>query len=168
MQILSPQWRKQNARTVYKETKYRQPASNWYIISSIPTYHWSNEGKTASGAFSAVGCWTIYWWALNTVRNSFKGIHYTMHICLHPRCDWYIFTLANGILWRRDAVIECPHNSLLYTYICSAQFRNLCNLEIALHILGIRKLRTNLEIAHSILRLRSTFVQSRDCASAIC
>ena len=35
-----------------------------------------------------------------------------------------------------------------YVYIlCSAQFRNLHNLEIALHILGILKLRTNLEIA---------------------
>jgi len=49
-------------------------------------------------------------------------------------------------------------------HICSAQFRNLRNLEIALRILRIRKLRTNLEIAHSILRLRSTFAQSRDCA----
>ena len=57
---------------------------------------------------------------------------------------------------------------VLCIYICSMQFRNLCNLEIALRILRIQKLHTNLEIAHSILRLHSTFAQSRDCASAIC
>jgi len=32
--------------------------------------------------------------------------------------------------------------------ICSMQYRNLCNLEIALHILRICKLCTNLKIAH--------------------
>ena len=49
-------------------------------------------------------------------------------------------------------------------YICSTQSRNLRNLEIALHILRIPKLRANLEIAQPILRLRNTFTQSRNCA----
>jgi len=51
------------------------------------------------------------------------------------------------------------------TCICSAQSGNLRNLEIALRILRIRKLRTNLEIAqwvYAISRLRSTSAQSRD------
>ena len=39
--------------------------------------------------------------------------------------------------------------------LCSAQSRNLCNLEIALRILRIPKLCANLEIAQSILRLHS-------------
>ena len=55
-------------------------------------------------------------------------------------------------------------------YNCSAQFRNLRNLEIALRILGIPKLRANLEIAQqhcAISRLRSDKIaQSRDCAVA--
>jgi len=49
--------------------------------------------------------------------------------------------------------------------MCSAQSRNLCNLKIALRILRIPKLRTNLEIAHwvyAISRLRGTIAQSRD------
>ena len=45
-----------------------------------------------------------------------------------------------------------PRAHRLPMVICSAQFRNLCNLEIALHILGIRKLRANLEIAQYILQ----------------
>ena len=44
--------------------------------------------------------------------------------------------------------------------ICSVTSRNLRNLEIALRILGIRKLHANLVI----LRPCKTFVQSRDCA----
>jgi len=47
---------------------------------------------------------------------------------------------------------------LMSTYLCSAQFRNLLNLKIVLHILRVRKLHTNLAIAHSILRLHNTFV----------
>ena len=41
--------------------------------------------------------------------------------------------------------------------VCSAQSKNLRNLEIALHILRILRLRSNREIAHhscAILRLR--------------
>ena len=53
-------------------------------------------------------------------------------------------------------------------YICSAQFRNLRNLEIAQRILGIAKLRANLEIVQTILRLRNTFAQSLDCANILC
>ena len=45
--------------------------------------------------------------------------------------------------------------------ICSAQFRNLRNLEIAQRILGIPKLRANLEIAQTILRLRKRIAQSQ-------
>ena len=42
--------------------------------------------------------------------------------------------------------------------ICPAQFRNLRNLEIAQQrILGIPKLRANLEIVQTILRLRNMF-----------
>ena len=44
------------------------------------------------------------------------------------------------------------------------QSRNLINLETALRILRIRKLRANLKIAQPILRLHKTFVQSWDCA----
>ena len=54
-----------------------------------------------------------------------------------------------------------------WAWICSAQFRNLHNLEIALRILGILKLRANLEIAQyccAISRLRSNTAQSQDCA----
>ena len=49
---------------------------------------------------------------------------------------------------------------IIYTYICSAQSDNLRNLEIALCILRIPRLRSNLEIAQPISRLRS---QSQDC-----
>ena len=52
-------------------------------------------------------------------------------------------------------------------YICSAQFRNLCNLEIAQRILGIAKLRANLEIVQTILRKCNTFAQSLDCANVL-
>ena len=52
-------------------------------------------------------------------------------------------------------------------YVCSTQFRNLRNLEIALRIVGIPKLRANLEIAQTILRLRNTFAQPRDCANIL-
>ena len=48
-------------------------------------------------------------------------------------------------------------------YICSAQFRNLCNL-------GILKLHANLEFTWghcAISRLRIPSVQSRDCATTI-
>jgi len=55
--------------------------------------------------------------------------------------------------------------------MCSAQSGNLRNLEIALHILRIPKLRANLEIGHwvyAISRLRSTSAQSRDCVAPVC
>ena len=48
--------------------------------------------------------------------------------------------------------------SLLHARICSAQFRNLRNLEIALRILGIPKMRANLEIVAA---------QSRDCTAIL-
>ena len=54
-----------------------------------------------------------------------------------------------------------------YRYICSAQFRNLRNLKIAQRILGIAKLRANLEIVQTILRLRNTFAQSVDCENVL-
>jgi len=63
-----------------------------------------------------------------------------------------------------------PLDGLVQSYICSAQSGNLRNLEIALRILRIRKLRTNLEIAqwvYAISRLRSTSAQSRDCAAPV-
>ena len=47
--------------------------------------------------------------------------------------------------------------------ICSAQSENLRNLEIALRILRIPRLRSNLEIAQAIWRLRNTCAQSEDC-----
>jgi len=53
----------------------------------------------------------------------------------------------------------------VWWWICSAQYGNLRNLEIALRILRIPKLRANLEIAHwvyAISRLRGTIAQSRD------
>ena len=49
------------------------------------------------------------------------------------------------------------------TDICSAQSENLRNLEIALRILRIPRLRSNLEIAQAIWRLRNTCAQSGDC-----
>ena len=54
--------------------------------------------------------------------------------------------------------------------ICSVKSGNLRNLEIALRILRIRKLRTNLEIARqqcAISRSRGTGVQSRDSAISV-
>ena len=57
-----------------------------------------------------------------------------------------------------------------YTHICSAQSGNLRNLEIALRIHRIRKLRTNLEIAqwvYAISRSRGTGAQSRDSAISV-
>jgi len=53
---------------------------------------------------------------------------------------WYPFT--------RDATEQT-------SWICSAQFRNLRNLEIAQRILRIWKLHTNLKIADTILRFRN-------------
>ena len=51
--------------------------------------------------------------------------------------------------------------------ICSAQSENLRNLEIALRILRILRLRSNLEIAQLISRLRNTRAQSRDRVSCM-
>ena len=53
--------------------------------------------------------------------------------------------------------------SFFSEYICSAQSENLRNLEIALRILRIPRLRSNLEIAQAIWRLRNTCAQSGDC-----
>ena len=55
----------------------------------------------------------------------------------------------------------------LYIYICSAQSENLRNLEIALRILRIPRLRSNLEIAQAIWRLRNTCAQSGDCVICV-
>ena len=52
-------------------------------------------------------------------------------------------------------------------YICSAQSENLRNLEIALRILRIPRLRSNLEIAQAIWRLRNTCAQSGDCVTRV-
>ena len=64
-----------------------------------------------------------------------------------------------------DTVLQC---------LCSAQSENLRNLEIALRILRIPRLRSNLEIAHytcAISRLRKYSAQSllpqRACAETI-
>ena len=43
----------------------------------------------------------------------------------------------------------------LFSYVCSAQFENLCNFEIALCILRIPSLRSNLEIEQAIKRLHN-------------
>jgi len=51
---------------------------------------------------------------------------------------------------RSDKKLNLNTSLSISNYICSVQFWNLRNLEIALHILRIRKLRTNLEIADSI------------------
>ena len=61
-------------------------------------------------------------------------------------------------------------NGIPATCVCSAQSGNLRNLEIALRILRIRKLRTNLEIAqwvYAISRSRGTGAQSRDSAISV-
>ena len=55
--------------------------------------------------------------------------------------------------------------------ICSAQSGSLRNLEIALCILRILRLRSNLEIAHyscAISRLHNYCAQSSDCANYAC
>ena len=55
-------------------------------------------------------------------------------------------------------------------YICSVQSGNLRNLEIALCILRILRLRSNLEIAHysyAISRLCIIVARSRDCATIV-
>jgi len=59
---------------------------------------------------------------------------------------------------------QVPQDQLLLDQVPQDQPPSLRNLEIAQRILRIRKLRTNLQIAHSILRLRSAFARSRDCA----
>ena len=51
--------------------------------------------------------------------------------------------------------LQCLTKGLGLEYICSAQSGNLRNLEIALRILGIP-------------RLRNTFAQSRDCVNHVC
>jgi len=71
------------------------------------------------------------------------------------------------ILYQEHIVLASLADVLL---ICSAQSGNLRNLEIALRILRIRKLRTNLEIAqwvYAISRLRGSSAQSRDCAAPV-
>ena len=50
-----------------------------------------------------------------------------------------------------------------YTCICSAQSENLRNLEIALRILRIPRLHSNLKIERAIWRLCSTCARSQDC-----
>ena len=55
-------------------------------------------------------------------------------------------------------------------YVLSTQSRNLCNLKIALRILRILRLRSNLEIVHyscAISRLRNYSAQSSDCANYV-
>ena len=98
-------------------------------------------------------------------------------------CGW-VWVVVGGWLWvfgcvwvcvgMCTCVIMCICDILspvvlykMHACICSAQSRNLCNLEIALCILRILKLRANLEIAHwvyAISRLCGTSAQSRDRA----
>ena len=102
--------------------------------------------------------------SLNIVvdKMHFKG--HTDSWC-HDHCNPYNLRELDKVSTNLHYCIVMKFHML---YICSAQFRNLRNLKIALRILRIQKLRTNLEIAHSILRLRSTFAQSRDCAVRLC
>ena len=60
--------------------------------------------------------------------------------------------------------IRNTHVPNIYIYICSAQSENLRNLEIALRILRIPRLRSNLKIEQAISRLSR---QSRDCAARV-
>ena len=64
--------------------------------------------------------------------------------------------------------LGCSEMNLFGCYICSAQSENLRNLEIALRILRIPRLRSNLEIAQAIWRLRNTCAQSGDCVITTC
>ena len=66
------------------------------------------------------------------------------------------------------SVDKWQHCHSYESYICSTQSENLRNLEIVLHILRILRLRSNLEIAQPITRLRNTRVQSRDCGTHVC
>ena len=62
------------------------------------------------------------------------------------------------------------YDMLCTRWICSAQSGNLCNLEIALRILRILRLCSNLEIAHcscAISRLRNYSAQSSDCTNYV-
>ena len=58
---------------------------------------------------------------------------------------WEICEITNSKGGLQYTTVERQQTST--RYMCSAQFRNLRNLEIALRILGILKLRANLEIA---------------------
>ena len=62
---------------------------------------------------------------------------------------WYVRTLMNSTYMLHAFIVVCIH--MRNTYICSTQSENLRNLEIALRILRILKLRT-------------TVTRSRDCA----
>ena len=52
-----------------------------------------------------------------------------------------------------------------YEYTCSTQSENLRNLEIALYILRIPRLRSSLKIVQPILRLHNAYAQSTNFAS---
>ena len=59
-------------------------------------------------------------------------IHVCQRLCTYVTQNWHLYTCRG------------PHNGLWC--ICSAQSGNLRNLEIALHVLRILRLRSNLEI----------------------
>ncbi len=64
-------------------------------------------------------------------------------------------------------VCNNEYNVDAYTDVCSAQFVDLRNFEIALCILEIAKMLAIFEIACAISRLRIALAQSRDRALAL-
>ena len=53
------------------------------------------------------------------------------------------------VLHHTGLICSAEFNSMyMYTCICSAKFRNMCNLEIVLHDYRILKMHANLEIIH--------------------
>ena len=68
---------------------------------------------------------------------------------------------------QQSAIVLAVWSSKTHMYV-PCNLKNLRNLEIALRILRIWKLCSNLEIAQPIMRMRKWIAQSQDYTSAIC
>ena len=98
-------------------------------------------------------------------RRCIADMHLLAVVIYHVEFDE---VYIQGILPEQHGI--CIYICTTTHYMCSAQSRNLRNLEITLCILRIPKLRANLEIAHwvyTMSRLRGTSAPSRDRAASV-
>ena len=138
-------------------------ASNLYIVTPLPNHSLCLTGSKVAQKDSGTKGERVH--VLSGSGKHLPSLHHSSTLCLsltrclggqpcivreHQISDWanYVLCWCSANRWQsgtHSSFSACV--TTLTTDICSAQFRNLRNLEIALRILGILKLCANLEIA---------------------